>query len=711
MTELEKLRKAKIPCPETGITVRHTLCDICTPDNHCGVDAYVLDGRVIKVEGTKEHPHNHGLLCTKGAANREYIYREDRLRTPMRRVGRRGEGKFVPITWDEAYDEIVRRLDAVRREDGADAVAFFSGYTKWYRTLLKRFAYSFGSVNYGTESSVCFDATFMAWAATTGSFAVPDLDRAATYIGWGYGPHYSGHLSVGGMQAFKERGGRLLIVDPKITPAVKMADLHLQLKPGTDGALALGIAKVILDNGWADMDYVEKHTAGFEEYRAEVQKFDLKTVEEITGVAPKLVAAAAELIATGGPACMHQSASPITQHRNGFQNYRAILALLALTGNYDCPGGNIPIQFTYNYQAAGFATREREYTTATRPAGDRTRIGADRFPVWNLFQDEFQAMDLSRQILEGTPYPVKALFACGMNLLMFPDTDQLCRALEKLDFFVDIDLFETPCTKYADIVLPACTSFERGEYRVYPSGHSFYTKPVIDPLYESRSDADIITDLARRLTPEDTLLCQGYEAAIDYILQDLSISVAGLKESEFPVMTPQARPPRVGLTRTQGCPTPSGKFEFSSTLLARCGVNPVPNYPENLRRPEGGRKFILATGVRLPNALHSRLHKVPWLRSLRPEPMADISLADAARLELERGDTVRLTTDGGSLCVKVNPTSTVLPGTVHLFHGYEKANVNALLPADWLDPCTGFPAYKSIGCDMEKCPAPDREKG
>ena len=102
MTELEKLRKAKIPCPETGIEVKHTLCDICTPENHCGVDAYVLDGRVIKVEGTKEHPHNRGLLCTKGAANRDYIYREDRLKTPMRRVGKKGEGKFAPITWEEA---------------------------------------------------------------------------------------------------------------------------------------------------------------------------------------------------------------------------------------------------------------------------------------------------------------------------------------------------------------------------------------------------------------------------------------------------------------------------------------------------------------------------------------------------------------------------------------------------------------------------------
>lgn len=703
MTELEKLLKAKIPCPETGITVKHTLCDICTPENHCGIDAYVLDGKVIKVEGTKEHPHNHGLLCTKGAASRDYIYRADRLKTPMRRVGKRGEGRFEQITWEEAYSEIADRLSTIRQRDGADAVAIFSGYTKWYRGLLKRFAYSFGTINYGTESSVCFDATMMAWLATTGSFAVPDMDHAATYIGWGYGPHYSGHLAVSKMQAFQARGGKLLIVDPKVTPATKMADLHLQLKPGTDGALALGIARVIFERGWQDQAYLDQYTVGQEAYRRECEKFDLDTVERITGVPGDQVVAAAELIARGGPACMHQSASPVTQHRNGYQNYRAIIALLAVTGNYDKPGGNLPIVHSYNYQAAGFQTREREYTCATRPQSIHAPIGAGRFPVWDLFQDEFQAVDLSRQILEGTPYPIKALLGFGMNLLMFPDTEKMRRALEQLEFFVAVDLFDTPCTHYADIVLPACTSFERGELRVYPSGHAFYSKPVIDPLYNSKSDADIITELARRLAPQDTLLCQGYEAAVDDILRDLSVSVASLKASELPVPVPEAAPPKVGLTRTQGFPTPSGKFELESTLLHQAGAPAVPSYPEALYAPSGQRQFILSTGVRLPNALHSRLHKVPMLRSLRPEPMADISLEDAERLGLNRGDLVHLTTDGGSLQVKVNPTSAVLKGTIHLFHGYEQANANALIPADWLDPCTGFPAYKSIGCDMEPC--------
>ena len=180
--------------------------------------------------------------------------------------------------------------------------------------------------------------------------------------------------------------------------------------------------------------------------------------------------------------------------------------------------------------------------------------------------------------------------------------------------------------------------------------------------------------------------------------------MASLKAADAPVAVPEAQPLVVGATYKNGLPTPSGKFEFVSNMLKMCGVNPVPNYPEELYHPEGKRGYILSTGVRMANTLHSRLHKVPVLRSLRPEPMADISLEDARRLGLVRGDLVRLTTDGGSLKIKVNPTSTVLKGTIHLYHGYEEVSANDLLTEDCLDSCTGFPTYKSVACDMEKCP-------
>ena len=256
MDNMEALLKAKIPCPETGIEVKRTICDICCPCTHCGIDAYVKDGVVIKVEGTKEHPRNKGKICTKGHASRQYIYRSDRLRTPLRRVGERGEGKFEPITWDEAYAEIARRLNAVKETLGPDSVAFFSGYTKWYRQFLHRFAYSFGSINYGSECSTCYKSAVMAWEATAGLYAAgPDMGNSNVLLGWALNPYYSKHLALPRLQAFKDKGGKIIIIDPRKTPATaKLADMHLQLKAGTDGALALGMAKLISDNGWADLD-------------------------------------------------------------------------------------------------------------------------------------------------------------------------------------------------------------------------------------------------------------------------------------------------------------------------------------------------------------------------------------------------------------------------------------------------------------------------
>ena len=161
MTDLERRIKAKIPGEDTGIEVKRSLCAICSPGHHCGVDCYVKDGKIIRVEGTQEHPYNHGKLCTKGSSLRNYVYRADRIKTPLKRVGKRGEGKFEPISWDEAYAIIAENLLKTREKYGASSVAFFSGYCKWYRPILHRMAHVFGSVNFATDDSTCVTAKIL----------------------------------------------------------------------------------------------------------------------------------------------------------------------------------------------------------------------------------------------------------------------------------------------------------------------------------------------------------------------------------------------------------------------------------------------------------------------------------------------------------------------------------------------------------------------
>ena len=267
MDSLEALIKAKIPGPETGIEKKNTVCAICSPAYNCGVCAYVKDGKMVKLEGLDEHPRNKGCLCTKGLSGRGFAYREDRIKTPLRRTGKRGEGKFEPITWDEAYKEIAEKLNHIKAADGPQAVAFFGGYNKWFRPWLRRFAHSFGTMNYGTESSTCMTTGWMAWKTAIGQLARPDMSNCDLLLGWAFNPYYSGYLKAQGAEEARSRGMKVIVVDPKITPTTeKMCDLHLRPYPGTDGALALCMGNILIRKGWIDKEYIDKYVHGFKEY-------------------------------------------------------------------------------------------------------------------------------------------------------------------------------------------------------------------------------------------------------------------------------------------------------------------------------------------------------------------------------------------------------------------------------------------------------------
>ncbi len=707
MERTAQLIKAKIPGKETGIEIRRTICDICCPSFHCGIDAYVKDGRVIKVEGTKGHPMNDGLLCTKGLSNREYIYRRDRILTPLKRVGERGEGKFQEITWEEAYRICAEKLNGWKEKEGADSVLFFGGYTKWFRPWLHRLAFSFGTENYATESSTCFTSGFMAWKIATGRGAKGDMAHCGVYLGWAFNPYHSRYLNGKKADEAKARGVKFIIVDPRITPAVeKLADIHLRPRGGTDGALALAMANILIQNNWIDREYIDRYVEGFDAFAEYVSGFNESNLEAITGVPYSQAVEACRMIHENGPMAINESSAPLAHHKNGMQNYRAIMALSAITGNYDRVGGQQPILHTYIHQASGFLTEEEEFVDEVRPAHARKPVGAERFPLWYETEREAQATDMARQILEEKPYPIRAVVALGMNLRMLPDTENIIRALKKLDFFVDTDLFMTDAAKYADIVLPACSSFERGEFKTYPGGYAVYTNPVIEPLGQAKSDAQILCELAEALGLDDELLKSGYENCIRYMIRNLSVTVEDLKANPLPTLVPERKPYQEGAYIRGGLDTKSGKFELDSSLIKdhpEWRLDSLPTYCDSLDGADEEKyPFALCAGARIPNAIHSRLHEVPWVRSLRPHPTADISLEDGKRLGIREGDDMEIYTEKGSITVKAHPTARVLPGTVYMYHGYREANVNGLLDGNHLDPYCGFPSYRSARCGIRK---------
>lgn len=706
MTGLEQLQTAKIPGPDTGIEVKHTFCSICEPLFHCGVDAYVKDGTLIKVEGTPGHPMNKGSLCPKGHANRQYIYRADRIQTPLRRTGPRGSGKFEEISWEEAYREIAQRLGQIKASYGPESVLFYSGYAKWYRSFLQRLAHSFGSPNFGSESSTCHMATVEAWRDMVGTFSAYDVGNAATYLAWAVNPYHSKATQLTQLYEAKERGQKIVVIDPRLTPTTaKLADLHLRIRPGTDGALALGMGKLIIDNGWVDQEYVEKHVYGFEQYAEYVKQFDLKRVCSITGLEGRDIERATEWYATNKPSCISQSGAPIVHHRNGYQNFRAIMCLSAITGNYDVRGGNFPIGETYSHQWANFDTKEHEFTHCTKPRNAPPRVGDVQYPLWAALIDEGQMIDLTRQLREGTPYPIKAILAFGLNHRMFPEPHKILEGMDQLDLVVSTELFMTEMCRHSDLVLPACTSFEREEFKVYPGGFATYIKPVIAPLYSSKPDSTIIKELADALDLDDPLLRSGYENCVRWMLSDCALDLDDCIREDMPVKVPDAKPFEPGAYTAAGYDTPTGKFEIWSTRIEEYlpELDPLPTYtpPWDDSDPEEF-PLVLSVGARLPFALHSRMHDVPWTRSLRPDPMVDMNDGDAAELGIQEGDWVILESAVGRVRVRANPTGRIMPRCAQIYHGYKEADANELVSSLHVDPYSGYPGYNCVRCRIRK---------
>ncbi len=688
---------------------KKTVCDICLAN--CGVDAWVQNGKVVRVEGSRECK-NQGRLCAKGYVSREYLYREDRIRTPLRRVGKRGEGKFEPITWEEAYEEIARHLNAYKAEYGADSVAFYSGYTKWYRTILHRFAHSFGTLNYGTESSSCFQAMRLADILNTGCLSREDLEHTDLFLAWGFNPFYSGVFGTESLEALREKGLKILAIDPKVTPVARMADLHLQIRAGTDGALALFFGNYLIEHDAVDHAYIDAHVHGYPEYAAYVKQFPVSRAASITGVSEEKLLQAAQMLVDNPRFAIHEGAAPITHHRNGVQNFRAMLALSAITGNYDREGGNIPMEFSNPKMNADCDIGDEEFIQEVRPANAKPKIGSERFPVWSECIDEFQAMDLARQILEGTPYPVKAVFALGMNARMFPGNARMFRALEQVDFFADADIFMNETAKYADILLPACTSFERSQFQSGYMGHYYntpvvrYLSPVIKPLYESKSDADILCELSRYLDMDDPVLEAGYDACCRAMLRRVGVTLSELQTTSATTRIPGKEPYLPGDNTAYGYKTPTGKFELTSEILRKHGYDPLPVWEEPCEE-DGDYPFQLTAGARLPWHFHSRFQTSGLKRAFAADSRADLNPEDARGLRIRQDDRILLECPGGAIRLHANLTKAVDRGCVFVYQDYPDADVNSVLSADNLDPISGFPAFRASRCRIRR----DTEEG
>ncbi len=677
-----------------------TSCSTC--GSCCEVDTYVEDGKLVSVEGARNTPMQSGGMCAKGAAAKQYVYNKDRILYPMKRVGKKGEGKFERISWEEAYEMIAENLLRIRKESGPESVVFYAGYPKWYRPALLRLANAFGSPNYCTESSTCFQAAALAWRSLYGNgICGPDMKNAKTLLVWSSNLYHSNTPMSGTYQGLKKRGAKIIVVDPRHSVTAHDADIHLQLIPGTDGALALSMAQVIIEEGLYDKEFVENYVYGFEEYREYVQNFVPEEAEKITGVPAAQVRLAARTYAGNGPASVMFSASPIVHHINGVQNYRAVFSLIAITGNYDVEGGN--------RTQPGPSSLANEFGRVRRFDGIEA-IGQKEFPVWfDLSCDEAQCTKLADYILEEKPYPIKAVFAMGLNHRMWPQPEHLQRALEKLDFYVNVELFMSESSNAADLVLPACTSYEREEVHVGKGGRFYLSNRAIEPVGEAKNDIEIIIDLLKKMGLKDEALENGYEAYMQHILEPSGLTLEELKNHPQGMQGKNLFPPVVKTYESAPLHTPSGKVELKSLVLERYreshGYEGLPVYHDYRAETKIDRNqypLILSTGNRKPQFFHARVYRMAWLSNIEKATLVEIHPEDGEKYHIKDGATVKVVSPSGEMVGIAAYTIAGKPGVVNIYHGNPKGDANELIGKDYLDPISGFPGYRSYFCRIER---------
>jgi len=481
-----------------GDVIRST-CGLCPIG--CGVVIHRRDGRIVDVKGDENHPLNKGVLCVKGLASLEYLYHKDRLTFPLKRVGARGAGEWQVITWDEALTLVARELENARRSYGAESVAFIHGAAKGLQdSYLARFANRFGSPNTVWQGHVCFVPRVMASKITYGYYAVPDYEYPPSCIVvWGKNPRETLHHAHTRIVKARDEGAKIVVIDPRRTDLAENADVWLQLQPGTDLALALGMLHVIIDEELCDKDFVSDWTVGFDTLREHVRRYTLDRVQDITWVSADLVRQAARLYARHQPASL-QWGNAIDHGVNSFQTARALCILRAVTGNLGIPGGEVRAVLP---QLAGRRSRELELFDINPPETVPQRVGSalKTLPLVRYVQP----YAVVTAMVEHNPYRIAAAYVQGANpLLTYSNAQRTADALGRLDFLAVADMFMTPTAALADVVLPVASYLECDSIVTPPYSYPVLSvQRAVTRIHDCRSDYEILRGLAEKLGMEE----------------------------------------------------------------------------------------------------------------------------------------------------------------------------------------------------------------
>lgn len=660
--------------PKADRVVR-TVCGSCHCE--CGVLVHVKDEKVIKIEGDPDHPQNRGMMCPKGLAATQLLYHPDRLKYPLRRKGKRWDGGWERISWDEALDLLAGAYLKIREKYGAPS--FIWGWGDGPRggeiVLNRDLLESYGSPNvFHSDAHYCYQPVMIANGITFGTFITsesgPDYVNSRCIFLWGGNPVHSHPTRLRDIMIGKSQGAKIIVVDPRFTDMAAKADLFLQIRPGTDDALGLALLHIIINEGWYDRSFVQSWCVGFERLRQRVQEYSPEWAAGICHLPKEDIIAAARMYALDRPSSMHTRMG-LQMSTNTVQTLRLASILPAVTGNIDIPGGNLIRNHPKNFRSL---TDLRTGHRVLSPEREDLRPGAKEYPLYYgpkaiTFRD-CHPPSVMKQILTGRPYPIKGMSMVNDLLMCQENSNQTLKALRTLDFFCQTDIFLTTTARLAaDIVLPAATWLERDEVcDVFYLNFISARQKVIEPLGECRDEKEIVCELARRMGIPFTTPIKTPEDYNNYRVERMGIRFEDLKKQ-----TCLMEPLTYKKYEQTGFNTPSSKVELYSQKLADYGYDPLPHYVENPESPVSSPELLsdyplnLITGSRHIAYYHSANRQIPWLRELCPEPLLEIHPETAGQMGIKEGDWVYLETPKmkGRVRMKARLTLAVALQVVH----------------------------------------------
>ena len=705
---------------------KSVMCGVCP--GGCVVDVELEHGKLTDIKPAKDEPF--GALCLRGVHAVEILYSPDRLDKPLIRTGEKGVGReaFREASWEEALDYAANGLLDVKDKYGAEALISHMGRGGFEQSTTDFFGVShpqnkaipgffepLGSPNASGVGSICYNSFGVFAPLTTlgllGRNIIPDIANAERIVVWGANPiTKSPQFQFQAIVNAKRRGAKITAIDHFKTDICRRSDEYHLVRSGTDGALALGIIQVIIEDELYNKEFVENWTEGFEELKAYANS---KSLEEWAAI-PGLVADAIRHLA-------HQFAEEerttlvtytgLEYSNSGVQTIRAAYMIWALLGKLDIPGGLLlnPEQGPERMQRI-----ECEKPTV-KP------IGSDEYPLFYEFLGSAQFMKFPQAVLEDKPYPVRGLFNLGSSILTsYPNTNKYADALDKLDFFVNVDRHFTEDCKYADVILPATTYFENESY-AFHGPNIKKREQVIEPIGDARMDIYIVQALAEKL---------GYGENYPKNKLELFERALGSKEladqldrDGFIKDTPPERTFKKyengGIRKDgkPGFPTPSAKFEFKSPILEEFNYPGLPEYMEPtespVSQPELAETYplVLNTGARIMTTFRSQFLNIYGLLEIQPDPLVWINPDDASNRGIEDGDRVWVKTKRDKVEFVAKVSDQMPPNEVELNMGggsgyqtesWANSNTNRLTDDENCDYISGFPIYKALLCNVGK---------